>query len=259
MRQTKRSLLSDIRRRYWRHWLVGCLLAFLGVNTCCTTETWAATDRPKSKKTIAAFSSLRLHDGLLTAQVTTTPLSQVLSEMSRLSGARVVWLGQADHRQVSVTFTALPVAEAIERILGANNFLLVYTSTAEKARLKEIWITTRHSSTPTVIHPVSASAPMPGEATPNEGDTELTQASAPTPEEPLANESEAELAKTLESQLDTASQGTDRDRRIEAIGFLGGFIEQDPRIRSLLQQLSTSEHDPQVRTAAAEVLAAIEE
>jgi hypothetical protein len=259
MQQTKCSLLSNIRRRYWRHWWLGCLLAFLSVNTRYTTETCATTDRPKSEKTIAAFSSLRLHDGLLTAQVTTTPLSQVLSEMSRLSGARIVWLGQPDTRQVSVTFTALPVTEAIERVLGANNFLLVYTSTDEKARLKEIWITTRYSSTPTVIHPVSASAPMPGETIPNEGDTELTQASTPTPEEPTANESEAELAKMLESQLDTALQGTDRDRRIEAIGFLGGLIEQDPRIRPLLQQLSTSEHDPQVRTAAAEVLSAVEE
>ena len=259
MRQTKRSLLSDIRRRYWRHWWLGCLLAFLVVNQSCTTETWAATDRPKSEKTISAFSGLRLQDGLLTAQVTMTPLSQVLSEMSRLSGARVIWLGQPDHRQVSVTFTALPVAEAIERVLRANNFLLVYTSTAEKAHLKEIWITTRNSSTPTVIRPASASAPMPGETTPNEGDTELTQASTPTPEEPTANESEAELAKMLESQLDTALQGTNRDRRIEAIGFLGGLIEQDPRIRPLLQQLSTSEHDPQVRTAAAEMLSAVEE
>jgi hypothetical protein len=179
--------------------------------------------------------------------------------MSRLSGARVIWLGQPDHRQVSVTFTALPVAEAIERVLGANNFLLVYASTADTARLKEIWVATRHSPTQTVTPLARESAPITEGINVNGGDTELPQESAPTTEEDTANKVEAELAKMLESQLDTALQGTDRDRRIEAIGFLGGLVEQDPRIRPLLLQLSTSERDPQVRTAAAEMLGAGEE
>jgi len=260
MRQTKRSLFSDIRRRHCRgHWWIGCLLAFLVMNTIRTTDIWAATDQPKNEKRIAAFSGLQLHDGLLTAQVTATPLPQVMSEMSRLSGARVVWLRQPDTRQVSVTFTALPVAEAIQRILGANNFLLVYASTVEKARLKEIWIATRHSPTQTVTPPAPESAPMTEGINVNEGDTELTQESAPMTEEDSANEVEAELAKMLESQLDTALHGADRSSRIEAIGFLGGLVEQDSRIRPLLQQLSTSERDPQVRTAAAELLAEVEE
>lgn len=259
MRQTKRSLLSDIRRRHWRHWWLGCLLAFLGVNTRCTTDTWAAPDRPKSEKTSAVFSGLQLQDGLLTAQVSATPLPQVLNEMSRLSGARVVWLGQPDNRQVSVTFSALPVAEAIQRILGANNFLLVYASTADKARLKELWVATRPSPTQTVTPLTLESAPITEGINVNEDDTELTQESAPMPEENTANEVEAELAKMLESQLDTALHGADRSSRIEAIGVLGGLVEQDPRIRPVLQQLSTSERDPQVRTAAAEVLAAVEE
>jgi len=256
MQQTTRSLLSDICRRY--RW-AGYLLALLVVNTSCISDTWAAADRPQREKTTAAFSGLQLQNGLLTAQVTATPLPQVLSEMSRLSGARVVWLGQPDHRQVSVTFTALPVAEAIPRVLGGNNFLLVYASTADKARLKEIWIATRPSPTQTVIYPALESAPMTEGINVNEGDTELTQESAPMPEEDTANEVEAELAGMLESQLDTALHGTDRDSRIEAIGFLGGVVEQDSRIRPLLQQLSTSERDPQVRTAAAEMLAELEE
>lgn len=260
MRQTKHSLLSNRRRRHCRgHWWIGCLLAFLAVNKSCIPDTWAAADRPQSEKRIAAFSGLQLHEGLLTAQVTAAPLPQVMSEMSRLSGARVVWLGQPDTRQVSVTFTALPVAEAIERVLGVNNFLLVYASTADKARLKEIWIATRHSSIQTGIHPAPESVPMPEGITLNEGDAELAPESAPMPDELTASEVEAELAKTLESQLDTALHGADRDSRIEAIGFLGGLVEQDSRIRPLLQQLSSSEHDPQVRTAAAEMLAEVEE
>jgi hypothetical protein len=153
MQQTKTSFFSDRRRRHWRYWFISGLLAFLLVNMKCATNTWAATDRPQSAKTTPVFSGLQLHNGLLTAHVTATPLPQVLSEVSRLSGTRVVWLGHPDPRQVSVTFSALPIAEAIQKILGANNFLLVYASTAEKARLREIWIATRPSSTQAGMSP----------------------------------------------------------------------------------------------------------
>jgi hypothetical protein len=255
MRQIQTSLLSNRRARRWRSRLTGCLVAFLVVNPSGVTETWAAADRPQSGKTVTVGSGLQFHNGLLTAHVRATPLPQVLSEVSRLSGAKVVWLGQPDLRQVSVTFTALPIAEAIPRVLGGNNFLLVYASTEDKARLKEIWIATRPSPTQTGISPTLESAPMTEGINVNEGDSELTQESAPMPEEDSATEVEAELAKMLESQLDTALHGADRNSRIEAIGVLGGLVEQDPRIRPLLQQLSTSERDPQVRTAAAATLA----
>jgi hypothetical protein len=259
MRQMKRSLLSDRRKKHWKYWWVGCLLAYLAVNTGGGTDTWAAADRPKSEKTIATFSGLRLHDGLLTAQVTGTPLPQVLSEVSRLSGAKVVWLGQPDHRQVTVTFTALPVAEAIPRVLGGKNFLLVYASTADQARLKEIWIATRPSPAPTDTYRTLGFAPTPEESTVNAGDSEFTPAAAPMAEEDNSSAGEAEISEMLESQLDTALHGADRSRRIQAISVLGGFVDQDSRIRSVLQQLSTSERDPQVRIAATEMLAEVEE
>ncbi len=259
MQQTKTVFLSDRWRQHWRYGFIGCLLAVLAVNTRYATNSWAAADRPQSAKTTTVFSGLQLHNGLLTAHVRTTPLPQVLSEVSRLSGAKVVWLGQPDPRQVSVTFTALPIAEAIPRVLGGNNFLLVYASTEDKARLKEIWIATRPSPTQTGISPTLESAPMTEGINVNEGAFELPQEFAPIPDEETATEVEAEIGGMLESQLDTALHDADRDRRIEAIGFLGGLVEQDARIRPVLQQLSTSEHDPQVRTAATEMLAEAEE
>lgn len=259
MRQRKIARLSNGRRRQTKYRVIGCLLAFLIVTLQWATNTWATSDRPPSEKMAPAFSGLQFHNGLLTANVKTIPLPQVLDTLSRLSGTRIVWLGQPDPRQVSVTFSALPIAEAISKILGANNFLLVYASTAEKARLKEIWVATRHSPAQTVIPPALESAPMTQEFTVNDGSTELTQESEPITDDISAHEVEAELAKMLESQLDTALQGTDRDRRIEAIGFLGGLVEQDSRIRPLLQQLSISERDPQIRTAAAEMLGELEE
>jgi hypothetical protein len=259
MRQIQTSLLSNRRARRWRSRLTGCLVAFLVVNPSGDTETWAAADRPQSGKTVTVGSGLQFHNGLLTAHVRATPLPQVLSEVSRLSGAKVVWLGQPDLRQVSVTFTALPIAEAIPRVLGGNNFLLVYASTEDKARLKEIWIATRPSPTQTGISPTLESAPMTEGINVNEGASELPQEFAPIPDEETATAIEAEIGGMLESQLDTALHDADRDRRLDAISVLGGFVQQDARIRPVLQQLSTSEHDPRVRTAATEMLAEVEE
>jgi hypothetical protein len=211
------------------------MLALMVAGKSCTNDTWAAAGESKNEKTIAAFNGLKLQDGLLTAHVTATPLQRVLSEVSRLSGAKVVWLGQHDNRQVSVDFKDVPVTEALQRLLGPNNFFLFYASAADKARLKEIWGTPQHSST---------SPAVPAPPTPTS-----------TAEDSTPGEIDAEMEKLLESHLDTALHGTDRDSRIEAIGFLSGLVEQDPRIRPVLQQLSAGESDPQVRTAASDVLA----
>jgi hypothetical protein len=256
MQRTKTSLLSDRRGRQWRYRFIGSLLTTLVVNTGDATNSWAAADRPPSAKTSTIFSGLEFHNGLLTAHVRATPLPQVLSEVSRLSGAKVVWLGQPDPRQVSVTFTALPVAEAIPRVLGGHNFVLIYASTADKARLKEIWIATRPTPTQTLIF---EAAPLNEEITDNGEEMAFPQEPAPMAQEVTTSEVEAEIADMLESQLDTASHGDDPGSRVQAIGVLGGMIEQDSRIRPLLQQLSISERDPEVRTAAAEMLAAEEE
>jgi hypothetical protein len=64
----------------------------------------------------------------------------VLSELERLSGAQVLWLGPRDANPISANFTGLSVAEALERLLPQKNFLLLYASTAKEARLTQIWI-----------------------------------------------------------------------------------------------------------------------
>jgi hypothetical protein len=64
-----------------------------------------------------------------------------MEEMSRVSGARVRWLSdQAEEKRVSVEFTALPLPEALRRILREMNFLLFYTSTGNSVKLTEVWI-----------------------------------------------------------------------------------------------------------------------
>ena len=186
---------------------------------------------------------LNLHNGKLTAHIARTPLRQVINEVGRLSGAQIRWFDQADDHAVSVHFTALPVVEALERLLPRKNFLLLYASPAQDARLTEIWITSRRSS---VAKPMNVPPPP---NVPEDFDED---------DEGLAIDLDGELATTVETHLLTAQSWGAAQERIEAIELLGGLATQDARIRPLLQQLSVTESDLQVRAAAAAVLNGLE-
>jgi hypothetical protein len=192
---------------------------------------------------------ITLQDGRLTAQVVATPLRQVMEEMSRLSGARVRWVsGQAKEKPVSVEFTALPLPEALRRILREMNFLLFYTSTGNSVKLTEIWISS-------VI----------GEGQPRRIPPPASQVKAPLPIPDSASQSEEAMdrqaefaAMPLEILIQTAVGTADSPLRIEAIAHLGGRAAEDPKVEGILSHLASNDSDPQVREAASEVLAGIE-
>jgi len=53
------------------------------------------------------------------------PVGEVLDEIGRQSGAEIVGR-PADGQEISADFEAVPVAEALHRLLGSQNFALVY-------------------------------------------------------------------------------------------------------------------------------------
>jgi hypothetical protein len=111
---------------------------------------------------------LHLHDGALTARVTATPLREVMAEVSRLSGAQVVWLTDSGERHASADFTALPFDEGLRRLLDRYNFLLVYVVRDEHSTLSQIWISSAIDATipaEPALPPVTqvSSAPPPSE------------------------------------------------------------------------------------------------
>jgi hypothetical protein len=90
--------------------------------------------------------TLTLREKTLAARVAAVPLRQVMAELSRLSGAQVRWLTPGGEEPVSVDFPARPLAEALERLLGEQNFLLFYTEAGAGMRLTRIWISARETS-----------------------------------------------------------------------------------------------------------------
>jgi hypothetical protein len=171
---------------------------------------------------------LALQDGKLAAKFVAAPLRQVIEEVSRRSGAQVRWLGhQAEERLISVEFTALPLPEALGRILGRTNFLLFYTAVGEGIKLTQIWIFAQ--------------------------DTDGEQSGLTR--QPSAVEEDAEPdAIPIDTLIQTAVSRAEPAVRIDAIARLGEYAQQDPRVEGILSHLAANDGSPQVQAAASEVL-----
>jgi hypothetical protein len=162
---------------------------------------------------------LTLQDGKLTAQIASLPLHQVMEEVSRLSGAEVLWLGQAEEEQISAEFSAIPLAEALRRLLGEKNFMLFYVGAGQETRLAQIWIS---SHVATAAQPVAATAAADDLAPP-----ELLQ---------------------------TVLYGPDSSARAQAVQRLQGY-QKDPRVKHILSQVAQNDTDPGVQQVASSLLA----
>src|SRR6266403_2896363 len=94
---------------------------------------------------------IRYERDLLTVRLTSVPVTDVLDELGRQAGAQI--RGQVrDLRAVSVEFEAVPLADALHRLLGDQNFALVY---GHEGRLKSVRL---------LGGPQTAAAPAPAAA-----------------------------------------------------------------------------------------------
>ena len=192
-----------------------------------------------------------LQDEKLTAQLVAAPLRQVMEEVSRLSGARVRWLDrQAEEKPVSVGFTALPLPEALRRILKETNFLLFYTSEGTSTTLTQIWI----SSKETDEEPPGLT-PQPT--------TQVKVLLQPAPDsasqsEDAVKEQDELNSISVDTLIETAISTLEPSVRVEAVARLGGYAPADPKVEGILSHLASNDSNPQVQAAASEVLAGIE-
>src|SRR4029077_18548760 len=82
----------------------------------------------------AAERVLHYEGDRLTVHLTGPPVTDVLDDLGRQAGAEI--RGQVrDPREVSAEFEGLPLAEALHRLLGDQNFALVY---GNEGRLKSV-------------------------------------------------------------------------------------------------------------------------
>lgn len=225
------------------NWWMCCLLLSLAFGESCDDHVLAA-----NAKAAAFPGTLTLQEGKLTARIAAIPLRQVITEVARLSDAQVLWLGPQDLRPVSVAFSSLSIAEALERLLPQKNFLLLYASKDNDARLRQIWI----SSPGAGVAELQITKRPPLTEQP-----QTTEQPEVMNDDPPA-EADPEFNAVLDAHIETVLRETDANYRIEAIEALSGMSGSDARIRPLLAQLANTEQDAQVRGAAEEALAGLE-
>lgn len=180
---------------------------------------------------------ITLQDGKMTAQIVAAPLRRVIEEVSKLSRARVRWLGLDGEEPVSVEFTDLPFSEALRRILGEKDFVLFYPSARVKARLPQIWIYPRGQAGGQVVLTLPPGPEPEGETMP------------PAPSDPAPG-----VEQDLDSLIQTAMHDQDTSVRLDAITQLGGYAQEDQRVEPILSEVAHSDSNPQMREAAAELL-----
>src|SRR5437867_1880419 len=173
---------------------------------------------------------IRYERDLLTVRLTSVPVTDVLDELGRQAGAQI--RGQVrDLRAVSVEFEAVPLADALHRLLGDQNFALVY---GHEGRLKSVRL---------LGGPQTAAAPAAAPpASPPPGPPDLMDVFAKHPPIPVAGHLSEALggqSATLLQLFDLSVHHADASVRAEAARIFIGTIDTDPALRaSVVAQLN---------------------
>jgi hypothetical protein len=182
---------------------------------------------------------MQLDGEKLTVQVTGASLRQVLAEFERRSEVQVRWLTQSTNQQISVAFVALPLTEALGRLLNENSFLLFYRATQEGVKPSRLWISAR----------VQNAARMNGRFSPP-ADAPLTPA--------VLSNATLPTEGPLDAFIEMALTEQDPVARLDALTHLGGYAQEDPRAHTILSHVARNDLDPQVKAAAEEILQNLE-
>jgi hypothetical protein len=137
------------------HLLVGSAAAAPEPEKAATKK--SATDKAAAEKPAAKPPTVRYRDDKVSVDLHEASVEAVLQALAKESGAELVGSTRAE-RPLTMSFDDVPVKEALERLVGAQNFTLKYD---EAGKLRAIELRGG---------PEAAKAPKPGEPTKSEGE-----------------------------------------------------------------------------------------
>ena len=210
------------RRRVARRLLAAPMLA-AALGMCSATA--AADDAATSDRLI------RYENDALTVRLTKVPITDVLSELERQTGATVRG-SLLDPRDVTAEFKAVPFSQALARLLGDQNFALVY---GEGGRLRVLTLLPGGQASPP--RPPQMTPPSTVPQAPNsitlEEFAQLIDAQPPVHCEGALADAVGPSA-TYRQLLETALSNGDPGVRMQAIGIAIRSIEGQPELRAKL-------------------------
>jgi hypothetical protein len=210
-----RGRVARMARRAWTAWAL-VLLAPISV---------AAATGPTAPR-------VQYRDDRLTAHVEGAPLHDVLAAIARATGAQV--RGQPlDDRPVSIELDAVPLDDALHRVLGSQNFTVSY---ARDGRPRTVLLLGGPEAPPPMSDrptaagvPVAAPAPT-GPAFPLPLSRALMRARPVPVPEPLAEVLGTDRA-TFPELLELATVDDDGIRRAQATQAVLSALERQSRLR----------------------------
>ena len=209
-----------LQRRWARRLLAAPMLAAaLGM---CTPA--AAADEPATPDRV-----IRFENDALTVRLARVPITDVLSELERQTGASVRG-SLLDPREVTAEFKAVPLSQALARLLGDQNFALVY---GEGGRLRALTLLPGGQTTaaprpvtPTTVPPAANTITL-------EDFAGIIDGQPPVRCDGALGEALGPQA-TYRQLLDTALTHADAGVRMQAVGVAIRAIEGQPDLRAKL-------------------------
>jgi len=170
----------------------------------------------------------------LTVRLAKAPLSEVLDEIVRQSGAEVRGTLRSPH-DISAEFDAVPLPEALHRLLGDQNFALVYGTGGRLRTVKLLGAQGAPGATP------FAATPPPTVPPPNTVDLGRMIANhAPVPVGGRLAEVVGGPSAPLTQLFDLGLRHDDAQVRSEALRAVVSTLDLDPNLRqAVIGQLNT--------------------
>jgi hypothetical protein len=204
---------------------------------------WGLGGAVASTDAAARTLVLSVEGDRVSATIAQAPLREVLAELARQVPLRLSITGPVAKERVSVSFTNLPLAEGIERILEGRSYVLIYASPQAAsgvvggARIVEI-IVLPHEGLP-----ANATPAVPFTTEPAQAPVEAVSPPRPAGGEPPVQEDLP--LEWLRHQTREASNPADRVAALEALTERGESQEVLPTLTAAL-----ADPDATVRAAA---------
>jgi hypothetical protein len=186
-------------------------------------------------------------DDKLTVRLVDVPVREVLDEVGRQSGAEIRG-GVVNGRNVSTEFDRVPLSEALHRLLGDQNFALLY---GERGRLRAIKLLGGPQAPPPAVKTAAATPPTTATARPRENMGHLlamVATHAPVPVHGRLSQTLGTDAASLTQILETGTQHEDPIVRGEALRAGLQVLETDPQLRSTFMSTLKGVDDAELAT-----------
>ncbi len=213
--------LRGMRRRFTRALLAGALV--LG-------PVARAAEEPPERV-------IRYEKDALTVHLSKVRLGEVVDEIGRQAGARIRG-GVKDDRDVSVTFDEVPLPEALHRLLGSQNFALVYGDGGKLRGVKLLG----GPQTPGLASPTPPPGAVTGTTLPQSAASQvsslelagLLQRHAPIPLTQTLAQHLGQSNASFFDLMNASFHSTDPAVRAEAVRLGVQTIEGDPEMRGAM-------------------------